>query len=147
MKVLLTEDVKGLGKKGEVKEVKEGYGNNFLIGKGLAKLATPAVMAQYKAEQKKQAEAEAEELARLKELAKKLEKAELKVTKKAGVNGHLFGAITKDEIAHAYTEAGYAIDKKMVEIEHPIKEIGKFEISIKLGHGLHPKTHLEIVGE
>jgi len=147
MKVLLTQDVKGLGKAGEVKEVKEGYGNNFLIGKGLAKAATPAVMAQYKAEQKKQAEEDAAELARLKELAAKLEKAEVKLAKKIGANGHLFGAITKDEIAHAFAEAGLEFDKKSIEIAHPIKEVGKFEISIKLGHSLHPKTHIEIVGE
>ena len=147
MKVLLTQDVKGLGKAGEVKEVKEGYGNNFLIGKGLAKAATPAVMAQYKAEQKKQAEAEAAELARLKELAANLEKAQVKLSKKVGDNGHLFGAVTKDEIAHAFAEAGYEFDKKAVEIANPIKELGKHDISIKLGHGLHPKTHIEIVGE
>jgi large subunit ribosomal protein L9 len=147
VKVLLTQDVKGLGKAGEVKEVKEGYGNNFLIGKGLAKAATPSVMAQYNAELKKKAEEDAAELARLKELAAKLEKAQVTIAKKAGVNGHLFGAITKDEIAHAFAEAGLEFDKKAVEIDNPIKEIGCHEISIKLGHSLHPKTKLEIVGE
>lgn len=147
MKVLLTKDVKSLGKAGEVKEVKEGYGNNFLIGKGFAKAATPEVLAEYEAAQKQKAEEEAAELARLKELASKLEKAQVKLNKKVGDNGHLFGAVTKDEIAHAFAEAGYEFDKKSVEIANPIKELGKHDISIKLGHGLHPKTHIEIVGE
>lgn len=147
MKVLLLEDVKGLGKKGEVKEVKEGYGNNFLIGKGLAKAATPAVLNQYKAEQKKKAEADAAELERLKKLAEKLKEAKVTIAKKVGANGSLFGAITKDEIAHAFSEAGFELDKKMVEITKPIKSIGVFEISMKLGHGLHPETKIEIVGE
>ena len=147
MKVLLLEDVKGLGKKGEVKEVKEGYGNNFLIGKGLAKAATPAVLNQYKAEQKKKAEADAAELVRLKNLAEKLKEAKVTIAKKVGANGSLFGAITKDEIAHAFCEAGFELDKKMVEIDNPIKSTGIFEVSMKLGHGLHPETKIEIVGE
>jgi len=147
MKVLLLEDVKGLGKKGEVKEVKEGYGNNFLIGKGLAKAATPAVLNQYKAEQKRKAEADAAELERLKKLAKEIEGAKVTIAKKVGANGSLFGAITKDEIAHAFCESGFEIDKKMVEMAKPIKSTGMFEVSMKLGHGLHPETKIEIVGE
>jgi len=147
MKVLLLQDVKGLGKKGEVKEVKEGYGNNFLIGKGLAKAATPAVLNQYKAEQKRKAEADAAELERLKKLAKELESAKVTIAKKEGANGSLFGAITKDEIAHAFCDAGFEIEKKMVEIDKPIKSTGLFEVKMKLGHGLHPETKIEIVGE
>lgn len=147
MKVLLLEDVKGLGKKGEIKEVKEGYGNNFLVGKGLAKIATPAVLNQYKAEQKRKEEAEKTELERLKKLAATLEGAQVKISKKLGANGSLFGAITKDEIAHAFCSAGFEIDKKMVEIDNPIKSTGVFEVGMKLGHGLHPKTKIEIAGE
>lgn len=147
MKVLLLEDVKGLGKKGEIKEVKEGYGNNFLVGKGLAKIATPAVLNQYKAEQKRKEEAEKTELERLKKLAATLEGAQVKISKKLGANGSLFGAITKDEIAHAFCNAGFEIDKKMVEIDNPIKSTGVFEVGMKLGHGLHPKTKIEIAGE
>jgi large subunit ribosomal protein L9 len=145
MKVLLIKDVKNVGKKGEVKDVKEGYGNNFLIAKGFAKLATTAVIRQYEAEQKRKKQQEEQELERLKNLAKKLENTTITIAKKIGANGSLFGAITKDEIAHSLKE--FDIDKKMVEIKNPIKATGLYEIKIKLGHSLHPEVKVEIVGE
>jgi|SaaInl8_200m_RNA_FD_contig_41_2334151_length_742_multi_3_in_0_out_0_1 large subunit ribosomal protein L9 len=147
MKVLLTQDVKGLGKKGEIKEVKEGYGNNFLVGKGLAKVATTDVLRKFNSDTKKAEEAEATLIAELKAEALEIEKKSVTIGKKVGDNGHLFGAITKDEIAHAANDAGFKnVDKKMIEIKNPIKAIGKFEIKIKLGHGLHPKLNLVVEG-
>ena len=79
MKVLLIKDVKGLGKIGEIKEVKDGYGQNFLIGKGFAKLATTDVVRQYEAKVRKDAELEAAEIARLKELETKLKDVTIKI--------------------------------------------------------------------
>ncbi|MDQ1338483.1 MAG: large subunit ribosomal protein, partial [Campylobacterota bacterium] len=101
MKVLLIKDVKTLGKAGEVKEVKDGYGQNFLIAKGFAKHATTEILAKHKEDERLAAEELAKEIASLKELAVKLDKAEIVITKKLGQNGHLFGSITKDEVAHA----------------------------------------------
>jgi len=146
MKVLLLQDVKSLGKKGEVKEVKEGYGKNFLIGKGLAKHATTDVLRQYDAAQKRKQEAEAAELERLKTLAEKLKTTELTIEKKLGANGHLYGAITKEEISDVLATAGFEVDKKAVEIKGAIKATGLYEISLKLGHGLHPHFKLNVVG-
>jgi large subunit ribosomal protein L9 len=147
LKVLLTQDVKGLGKKGEIKEVKEGYGNNFLVGKGLAKVATTDVLRKFNSDSKKADEAEAVLIKELTQEAKEIEGATITLSKKSGDNGHLFGAITKDEIAHAANEAGFKnVTKKMIEIKNPIKEIGEFSIGIKLGHSLHPKLTLNIVG-
>ena len=99
MKVLLIKDVKGLGKAGEVKEVKDGYGNNFLIGKGLAKMATDAVMRQYEANKARAAEIDAYELSQTQKLADELSKAQIELIVKIGANGALFGSITKDESA------------------------------------------------
>ena len=148
MKVLLIKDVKDLGKKGELKEVKDGYGQNFLIGKGFALLATNEVLRKYESDQRKKAAAEAEELANLKTIEKKLAELKLTLKRKLGANGSLFGAVTKDEIAHELKEQyGIDIDKKTVEIEHPIKTTGNFDISIKLGHGIHAKLVLIILGE
>ena len=148
MKVLLIKDVKDLGKKGELKEVKDGYGQNFLIGKGFALLATNEVLRKYESDQRKKAAAEAEELANLKTIEKKLAELKLTLKRKLGANGSLFGAVTKDEIAHELKDQyGIAIDKKTVEIEHPIKTTGNFDISIKLGHGIHAKLALIILGE
>lgn len=148
MKVLLIKDVKDLGKKGELKEVKDGYGQNFLIGKGFALLATNEVLRKYESDQRKKAAAEAEELSNLKAIEKKLAELKLTLKRKLGANGSLFGAVTKDEIAHELKEQySIEIDKKTVEMEHPIKTTGNFDISIKLGHGIHAKLALIILGE
>ncbi|AFL68529.1 50S ribosomal protein L9 [Sulfurospirillum barnesii] len=148
MKVLLIKDVKDLGKKGELKEVKDGYGQNFLIGKGFALLATNEVLRKYESDQRKKAAQDAEELANLKSIEKKIAELKLTLKRKLGANGSLFGAVTKDEIAHELKDQyGIEIDKKMVEMEHPIKTTGNFDISIKLGHGIHAKLALIIIGE
>lgn len=148
MKVLLIKDVKGLGKAGEVKEVKDGYGQNFLIGKGFAKAATNVVLNQHNAAEKKKAEDEKIELARLKEIKEKLTSLVTTVTKKVGENGHLFGSVTKDEIAQAVLDQhNIEIDKKHIVHKLAMKEPGEYEIDLKLGHGLHAMMKIEIVSE
>ncbi|MDR3177777.1 MAG: 50S ribosomal protein L9 [Campylobacteraceae bacterium] len=148
MKVLLIKDVKGLGKIGEIKEVKDGYGKNFLIGKGLAKLATNDVLRQYEAEQKRKAEAEAKEIEKIKEIKAAFEKINLLIKRSLGANGSLFGAVTKDEIAKELEiQHQIEIDKKNIEIELPIKNTGIFNVSVKLGHGIHSNLTIEIAGE
>jgi large subunit ribosomal protein L9 len=148
MKVLLIQDVKGLGKAGEIKEVKDGYGQNFLIGKGFAKAATNVVLNQHNASEKKKAEDEKIELARLKEIKEKLTSLVTTITKKVGENGHLFGSVTKDEIAHAVQEQHQIeIDKKHIVHKLSMKEPGEYEIDLKLGHGLHAMMKIEIVSE
>ena len=148
MKVLLIKDVKSLGKAGEVKEVKDGYGKNFLIGKGFAKHATEEILAQHKADEKQASEDLAAEIASLKELAVKLDKAEIIITKKLGQNGHLFGAITKDEVANALLEQHkIEIDKKHITDKVAIKTIGEHELDLKLGHAIHATLHVDVQGE
>ncbi len=149
MKVLLIKDVKNLGKAGEIKEVKEGYGQNFLIKKGMAKNATDDVIAQWKIDQAKIAQDEKDEIDRLKKIESKLADLKLTIIKKLGANGSLYGAVTKDEIAHQLQDQhSIEIDKKTVELEkNAIKTTGNFDISVKLGHGIHAKLTLEIVGE
>ena len=148
MKVLLIKDVKSLGKAGEIKEVKDGYGQKFLIAKGFAKRATDEVIEAWKKEQEERAKQEAEEIARLKDIEKRLADVKLVIKHKLGANGSLYGAVTKEEIAEALkAQEGIEIDKKSVEIKNPIKTAGNFDISVKLGHGIHATLHLEIVGE
>ncbi len=148
MKVLLIKDVQSLGKAGEVKEVKPGYGQNFLIKKGFAKPATPEIIAEHEAEIKRKAEEEAAEIARLNELAQKLDKLEIIITKKLGQNGHLFGAVTKDEIAHALQEQhSIEIDKKHITEKKAIKTVGEHDVDLKLGHGIHATLHVDVQGE
>ena len=138
MKVLLLQDVKGLGKKGEICEVKDGYGRNFLVGKGLADFATNEVINRYKAAQKKAAEVAAEEKALMEMAAKKITETTLKIVQKVGANGALYGAITKEDIAEALAkEHRIDIDKKTIVLNNPIKSTGVYEVEIKLGHGIH----------
>jgi len=148
MKVLLIKDVKSLGKVGEVKEVKDGYGKNFLIGKGFAKHATAEIIAQHKADEAQKVIDDANELEVLKAMSVKLDKAEIIITKKLGQNGHLFGAITKDEVAHALLEQhGIEIDKKHITDKVAIKTIGEHDLDLKLGHGIHATLHVDVQGE
>ena len=148
MKVLLIKDVKTLGKAGEVKEVKDGYGKNFLIGKGFAKHATDEIIAQHKADEIQAAQDLKAEITLLKEMAVKLDKAEIIITKKLGQNGHLFGSITKDEVAHALLEQHtIEIDKKHITDKVAIKTVGEHDLDLKLGHGIHATLHVDVQGE
>ena len=148
MKVLLIKDVKSLGKKGEVKEVKDGYGKNFLIGKGFARHATPEILAQHAQDELIVAESLEKEVNILKAISEKLNKAEIIITKKLGNNGHLFGSVTKDEIKTALKEQhNIEIDKKHINEKQAIKTIGEHDLDFKLGHGLHATLHVDVQGE
>ena len=148
MKVLLIKDVKSLGKKGEVKEVKDGYGKNFLIGKGFARHATPEILAQHASDELIVAADLEKEVNFLKKIAMELDKAEIIITKKLGQNGHLFGAVTKEEIAVALqAQHGIDIDKKHINEKSAIKTIGEHDLDFKLGHGLHATLHVDVQGE
>jgi len=148
MKVLLLKDVKGLGKAGEMKEVKDGYGKNFLIGNKLALHATNEVLKRHEAHVRKQKAEDTAEIERLKGVEKALGEVKLVVRRKLGANGSLFGAVTKDEIAHELqNQHSIEIDKKTIEIKNAIKMTGLFDITVKLGHGIHAAMQLEIIGE
>ena len=148
MKVLLLKDVKALGKKGEIKEVKGGYGQNFLVAKGHAINATHEVIKKYEASERRKVENEAKELKTLNQLAKQLDKLKISLHKKSGKNGHLFGAITKDDIAHALLEQHkIQIDKKHINSRKAIKTVGDHDLDFKLGHGLHAVLHIQIIGD
>lgn len=148
MKVLLLQDVKGLGKKGEICEVKDGYGRNFLIAKGLADFATNAVINRYKAEQKKAAEMAAEERALMEMAAKKISEITLKIIQKVGANGALYGAITKEDIVESLAQKHRLnIDKKTIVLANPIKSTGIYEVEIKLGYGIHATLKVDVEAE
>ncbi len=146
MRVLLIKDVKNLGKAGEIKEVKDGYGQNFLIGKGLAKLATPQVIEEYKAQKAKE-EAELQALLkRLEEEKKVLEDSVIKIEKKLAPAG-IKGSVGNSDIAKAIKEQlGIEIDKKHINLKKALKNVGEHEVNIKLGHAIHALVKVEIIG-
>ena len=148
MKVLLTKDVKSLGKAGEIKEVADGYGKNFLIGKGLALHATTEVLNRYNAEQKKLAENEAKEISIAKELAEKLNATKLTIKHKIGANGHLIGSVTNKEISESLEmQFSIMLDKKNISLDKKIKGVGIYEVDCKLGHAIHASLKVDIIGE
>jgi large subunit ribosomal protein L9 len=148
MKVLLTKDVKGVGKAGEIKDVADGYGKNFLIGKGLALLATHEVLKKYESDQKKKAANEAAEIEKLNAIKTTLGNLKVVIAKKLGNTGHLFGSVTKEEIADALmAQHKIEIDKKEIDTKAGIKTVGNHDLDLKLGHGIHATLHLEIKGE
>ena len=146
MKILLIKDVKSLGKVGEIKEVKEGYGRNFLIAKGLAKLATKEIIKEWEEEQKRKEEELKFEIHELKKEKEVLDKLSVKIEKKLGNNGHLYGAVTKEEIAeNLKKQHKINIDKKHIDTKN-IKSIGEHIVDVKLGHGIHAKLKIDVKG-
>ena len=138
MKVLLLADVKGTGKKGDVVEVADGYGRNFLIKKGLASPATANNV--HNATQQKEAAAfhRAEEVAKLKALADSLNGQKVVVKIKTGENGKTFGSITASHVADALAVAGFDVDKKKIKMDS-VKTLGSFNAEIRLMEGISAK--------
>jgi len=146
MKVLLIKDLKSLGKVGEIKDVKEGYGRNFLIAKGFAKLATKDVIKEWEIEQQRKEEELKLEIYELNKEKEVLEKLSVNIEKKLGNNGHLYGAVTKEDIAESLkSQHKIEIDKKHIDTKN-IKSVGKHIVDVKLGHGIHAKLKIEVKG-
>lgn len=148
MKVLLIKDVKSLGKVGEVKEVKDGYGKNFLIGKGFAKHATPEVLEEWKIEQAAIQKALENEIKEANEIKEKIDSFKFTIKHKVGANGHLIGSVTNKEIQQAMSEqANITIDKKQIVLKDKIKMTGIFEADCKLGNSVHAIAKIDVISE
>lgn len=135
MKVILKQDVKGKGKKGQMVEVAEGYARNFLLPKDLAIPATADAMNTMRLQEKARQRAEAEAKAAAQTAAEKLKECQVKIPAKGGEGGKLFGAVTTKEISAALLEQyGVEIDSKKLVLEEPIKAFGSYQIKAKLGY-------------
>jgi large subunit ribosomal protein L9 len=146
VKVLLIKDVKTLGRAGEIKDVKDGYGQNFLILKGLAKLATPEVIENYKAEQALKEKEEKEEIEKLEKEKSELEAKHI-VIKKHNAPVGIQGSVGNGDIANAISEQfGFDVDKKNINLPKPIKSTGIHNVDLKLGHAIHANLKIEVVG-
>ena len=147
MKVILLQDVKGQGKKGEVKDVNEGYARNFLVKKGLAEIATASKLNDLT--QKKSAADfhKAEEVKATKLLAEEIKGKTFIVKIKAGQNGKVFGSVTGGNISDALNAAGYKVDKKKIIVPQPIKTLGTYDIDLKLMEGITSKIIIVVEAE
>ena len=147
MKVIFLKDVKGQGKRGDVKDLSEGYVRNFLLPKGLVKIASEgniktlevqnASVEKRKAEEKQEAEA----------LGKKLEEMKIVVKAKSGEGGRLFGAVTSKQIAEALAANNIKIDKRKIELEEPIRTLGVTQVPVKLHPEVKAKLNVQIAEE
>jgi large subunit ribosomal protein L9 len=141
MEVILMEDVKSLGKKGEIVKVSDGYARNFILPKKLGIEATKQNIYELKLQKDAEDRRQKEILEEAKQLAKKLEASTVNLKIKAGESGKTFGSISTKEIAAALNEQpGFELDKKKIQLSEPIKNAGTYTVGVKL----HPKVTAEI---
>lgn len=137
MNVILLQDIKGVGKKGDLLNASDGHARNYLIPRKLAVEATKSNLNELELKQKSLENKRQQELLEAQELAKTLEEKVIKIEVKIGENGKLFGSVTNKEIAEALSkQAGINIDKKKIVLEEPIKNIGDITVGLKI----HPKV-------
>jgi len=136
MKVIFLQDVKGQGKKGEVKEVSEGYARNFLIPRGLAKEASQGNLKTLEVQKQSEERRKQKEREEAEALGKRLDAMTVVIRAKAGEGGRLFGAITSKQVAEALAKEGIEIDKRKIELEEPIRTLGVTKVPVKL----HPQV-------
>ena len=147
MEVILLEDVKSLGKKGQIVKINDGYARNYVLPKKLGLEANAKNLNDLKLEKARQAKQAAEELQEAKELAVKVEEKPVKLTMKTGEGGKTFGTISTKEIsAEAKKQLGLVIDKKKMKLDEPIKTLGTHIVTVKLHKEVTAKLTV-VVGE
>ena len=140
MELILREDVKSLGKAGELVRVKPGYARNFLLPQGLAYEATEGNKKRIAGETRARNARMASEKTEAEAIAGRLGALNLTLRGKAGEEGKLFGSVTAQDIAAALESAGHAVDRRRIELEHPIKTLGAHTVAVRL----HPEVHAEV---
>ena len=145
MKVILLQDVKGKGKKGQMLEVSDGYARNYMLPRKLAVEATADAVNTMRMNDKAAAEKAAKERAEALEISKKLREMTLTVTAKGGGAGRLFGSVTNQEIADALkAKSGIALDKRKIVVSDPIKSVGTYTVTCKLGYEISAPLTVKI---
>ncbi|MFD0871788.1 50S ribosomal protein L9 [Paenibacillus residui] len=147
MKVIFLKDVKGQGKKGQVKEVSEGYANNFLIKQGLAAPATSSNMKVLEQQKQSEQKKKDEEKAQAEQLAARLNEMTLQMKGKSGEGGRLFGSITTKQIAEELEKLNIVIDKRKMSLDDPIRSLGVTQVPIKLYPGVSATLKVQVTEE
>ena len=145
MKVILTEEIRGLGTRGDVVNVKDGYARNYLLPKNLAREATPGNMKSIEQERKKWAQLAQQEKTVAEKAAASVQGMKITVQKRVGENGQLFGSVTANEIADALEAKGIEVDKRRIELAHAIKSIGTHDVDVRLHREFTAHIQVEVV--
>lgn len=147
IELILRDDVASLGKAGELVKVKPGYARNFLLPQGLAFEATAGNRKRIEAQQRVRAAQAAADRAAADELAAQLDRINLEFTAKAGEDGKLFGSVTSADIAAQLEAKGFPIDRRKIELEHPLKELGHHMVPVRLHHEVIGEARVNITAE
>jgi large subunit ribosomal protein L9 len=147
MKVIFLQDVKGQGKKGQVKDLSEGYVRNFLLPQGLAKLASDGNLKTLEVQNASEQKRKEKEKLDAQALGKKLEEMTVVIKTRAGEGGRLFGAITSKQIGEALAALGIKVDKRKIELDDPIRNLGVTQVIIKLHPEVKAKVSVQAVEE
>jgi large subunit ribosomal protein L9 len=145
MKVILTEEIRGLGSRGDIVAVKDGYARNFLLPKNLAREATPGNLKSIEQERKKWALLAQQEKDVAQKAAEKVQGIKITVQKRVGDAGQLFGSVTANEIADALEAKGIEVDKRRIELAHPIKSLGTHDVDVRLHRDVSAHIQVEVV--
>lgn len=144
MKVILLQDVRGKGKKGQMLEVSDGYARNYMLPRKIAMEATADAINTMRMNDKATQERQARERAEAMELAKRMKAMTLTVYAKGGGAGRLFGSVTSQEIADVLQSQGITLDKRKIVIDEPIKNVGTYTIRCKLGYEITAQLTVQI---
>jgi large subunit ribosomal protein L9 len=147
IELILREDVKSLGKAGEMVRVKPGYARNYLLPQGLAYEATEGNKKRIAAETKARTSRQNAERTEAERAAAALGQVALTLSGKAGEEGKLFGSITTQDLADALARQGHQIDKRRIELDHPIKTLGHHTVAVRLHPEVHAEVHVSVVAE
>jgi large subunit ribosomal protein L9 len=147
MKVILQSNVPNLGELGDVVEVKDGYGRNYLIPRGLALLADERNVRRLEHQKRLIAHKKSKLIARSKEMAGRLAETPISIKRQAGEEGKLFGAVTNRDIADALAAEGIVVDRRDVELDDAIKNIGVFQVPVKLYGGVEAQVKVYVLRE
>ncbi len=147
MKVILKQDVKGLGHEGDLKEVKDGYARNFLLPTGAAVIADRGAIANWERHRAQREEREKSARAEAEATAERLRQLKVEIAVKAGERGRLFGAVTSHQIADAIRREGIEIDRHDVRLREPIKALGDHKVDVRVLPGVEAVVTVSVVAE
>jgi large subunit ribosomal protein L9 len=147
MKVILIDEIRGLGTRGDVVTVKDGYARNFLLPKNLAREATAGNLKSVEQERKKWDALASQEKEKAQKAADSVKGVKVVIEKRVGENGHLFGSVTANEIADALLAKGVEVDKRRIELAHPIKSIGSHDVEVRLHREVSAHIQVDVVAQ
>ena len=145
MKVILTDEIRGLGARGDIVTVKDGYARNYLLPKNLAREATPGNLKGIEQERKKWALIAQQEKEAAAKSAEAVKGTKVTIEKRVGEHGQLFGSVTANDIADALEAKGHKVDKRRIELAHPIKTLGTHDVEVRLHKEVTAPIQVEVV--